>query len=109
MSVNFLVALEVGGGGVRFLQAARAEDADVGSAWCVPRDRALGRGAQARELRLRGFQCLPFKSKPWAAVCQRTQRCYQVSASLHTLINSPHPYHPNQQWGSCWTCKIKLH
>lgn len=49
----------------------------------------LFRGAQAHELRLRGVQFLPFKSETWAAVCQRTQQCYQVSARLHTLISSP--------------------
>lgn len=51
----------------------------------------LFRGAQAHELRLRGVQFLPFKSETWAAVCQRTQQCYQVSARLHTLISRPPP------------------
>lgn len=67
----------------------------------------LVRGAQAHELRLRGFQFLLFKSKAWAAVCQRTRQCYQVSARLHTLINNPQPL--AWQQGSCRACEMELH
>lgn len=48
-----------------------------------------GRALMGREHRPPGFRLLPFQSEPRAAMHQRTQRCYQVSAGLHPLISAP--------------------
>ena len=70
------------------------------------------RAARAHELRLRGFQFLPFKSETRAALCPRTQQCYRVSARRHILINNRPPPQPPRlaagQQGSCWACEIEL-
>lgn len=64
-----------------------------------------GPGADG-EHRPPGFRLLPFQSEPRAAMHQRTQRCYQVSAGLHPLISAP-PLTPNrQQQGCSWTREV---
>lgn len=82
--------------GVRFLQAAGTECADLDSAAVLA----------APALSLSGFQFLPFKSRTWATLCLGTQKCYQVSFRPHTFINkAPLAW----QAGSCWARETELY
>lgn len=107
MRINFLVALGVGQAVLGFCSLQGLTGTHGFYLVCAQRSGHWAGGPECVSSGGVAFSVCPFKSETWAAVGQRTQRYYRVSASPHTLINSPHPYPPNQQQGSWRAGKVK--